>query len=69
MDCKKITKKKNSRNLEFFFNSEQGVLSHELNKITEDFKTYPYVLTDMITPDAKVENVELVVNFIKGIKF
>ena len=43
----------------------------ELKKVSEDLKTYPYVfnLGHGITPDAKVENVELVVNYIKGIKF
>ena len=54
-----------------FLTQSKEVLFQELKKITEDFKTYPYVfnLGHGITPDAKVENVELVVDYIKGIKF
>ena len=54
-----------------FLTQSTKVLSRELKKVTEDFKTYPYVfnLGHGITPDAKVENVELVVNYIKEIKF
>ncbi len=54
-----------------FLTQSKEVLFQELKKVTEDFKTYPYVfnLGHGITPDAKVENVELAVNFIKGLKF
>ena len=54
-----------------FLTQRKEVLFHELKKVTEDFKTYPYVfnLGHGITPDAKVENVELVVDYIKGIKY
>ena len=54
-----------------FLTQKKDTLIQELKKVTEDFKTYPYVfnLGHGITPDAKVENVELVVNYIKGIKF
>ena len=54
-----------------FLTQSKEVLFQELKKVTEDFKTYPYIfnLGHGITPDAKVENVELVVNYIKGIKF
>ena len=54
-----------------FLTQKKDTLIEELKKVTEDFKTYPYVfnLGHGITPDAKVENVELVVNYIKGIKF
>ena len=54
-----------------FLTLSKEVLFEELKRVTEDFKTYPYVfnLGHGITPDAKVENVELVVDYIKGIKF
>ena len=54
-----------------FLTQRKEVLFHELKKVTEDFKTYPYVfnLGHGITPDAKVGNVELVVDYIKGIKY
>ena len=54
-----------------FLTQSEEVLLNELKRVTEDFKTYPYVfnLGHGITPDAKVENVELVVDYIKGIKF
>ena len=54
-----------------FLTQSKEVLFQELKKVTEDFKTYPYVfnLGHGITPDAKVENVELVVNYIKETKF
>jgi len=54
-----------------FLTQSKEVLFEELKRVTEDFKTYPYVfnLGHGITPDAKVENVELVVDYIKGIKF
>ena len=53
-----------------FLTQSKEVLFEELKRVTEDFKTYPYVfnLGHGITPDAKVENVELVVDYIKGIK-
>ncbi len=54
-----------------FLTQSKKVLFQELKKVTEDFKSHPYVfnLGHGITPDAKVENVELVVDYIKGIKF
>ena len=54
-----------------FLTQRKEILVHELKKVTEDFKTYPYVfnLGHGITPDAKVGNVELVVDYIKGLKF
>ena len=54
-----------------FLTQRKEALFLELKKITEDFKTFPYVfnLGHGITPDAKIENVELVVDYIKGIKF
>ena len=54
-----------------FLTQKKDTLIQELKKVTEDFKTFPYIfnLGHGITPDAKVENVELVVNYIKGIKF
>ena len=54
-----------------FLTQSKEVLFEELKKVTEDFKNYPYVfnLGHGITPDAKVENVELVVDYIKGLKF
>ncbi len=54
-----------------FLTQKQDTLLTELNKVTTDFKNYPYIfnLGHGITPDAKVENVSLVVDFIKGLKF
>ncbi|MDC3092371.1 uroporphyrinogen decarboxylase [Paracoccaceae bacterium] len=54
-----------------FLTQSKEVLLQEVKKVTEDFKAYPYIfnLGHGITPDAKVENVELVVDYIKGIKF
>ena len=53
-----------------FLTQSEEILLRELKKVTEDFKSYPYVfnLGHGITPDAKVENVELVVNYVKEIK-
>ncbi len=54
-----------------FLTQSKEVLLPEVKRVTEDFKTYPYVfnLGHGITPDAKVENVKLVVDYIKEIKF
>ena len=54
-----------------FLTQSKEVLFQELTKVTEDFKRHPYVfnLGHGITPDAKVENVELVVDYIKAIKY
>ena len=54
-----------------FLTQDKKVLLKELKKVTEDFQNYPYVfnLGHGITPDAKVENVTLVVDYIKGLKF
>ncbi len=54
-----------------FLTQTEEILIREIKKVTENFKSYPYVfnLGHGITPDAKVENVELVVDYIKSIKF
>ena len=54
-----------------FLTQKTDILQSELKKVTEDFKNFPYIfnLGHGITPDAKVENVELVVDYIKGLKF
>ncbi|MAK10064.1 MAG: uroporphyrinogen decarboxylase [Rhodobacteraceae bacterium] len=54
-----------------FLTQKSDILLKELKNVTEDFKDYPYVfnLGHGITPDAKVENVSLVVDYIKGLKF
>ncbi len=54
-----------------FLTQKKKILIQELKKVTQDFKKRPYIfnLGHGITPDAKVENVELVVNYIKGLKF
>ncbi len=54
-----------------FLTQKEEILIREIKKVTENFKSYPYVfnLGHGITPDAKVENVELVVGYIKSIKF
>ncbi len=53
-----------------FLTQKPEILLSELKKVTEDFKNFPYVfnLGHGITPDAKVENVALVVDYIKGLK-
>ena len=53
-----------------FLTQDTEALLSELKRVTEDFKNYPYVfnLGHGITPDAKVENVTLVVNYIKDLK-
>ncbi len=53
-----------------FLTQRKDILIQELKKVTEDFKNYPYIfnLGHGITPDAKVENVELVVEFIKKLR-
>ena len=54
-----------------FLTQKTDILQIELKKVTEDFKNFPYIfnLGHGITPDAKVENVALVVDHIKGLKF
>ena len=54
-----------------FLTQKKGILQSELIKVTEDFKKFPYIfnLGHGITPDAKVENVALVVDYIKSLKF
>ena len=54
-----------------FLTQKPEILLSELKKVTEDFKNFPYIfnLGHGITPDAKVENVALVVEHIKGLKF
>ena len=54
-----------------FLTQKSDILLKELRNVTEDFKDHPYVfnLGHGITPDAKVENVSLVVDYIKGLKF
>ena len=53
-----------------FLTQKPEILLNELKKVTEDFKNFPYIfnLGHGITPDAKVENVALVVDHIKGLK-
>lgn len=54
-----------------FLTQRKEILLPELRKVTEDFKNHPYIfnLGHGITPDALVENVELVVDYIKGLKY
>jgi len=54
-----------------FLTQKEYILLNELKKVTEDFNAFPYVfnLGHGITPDAKVENVKLVVDYIKELKF
>ena len=53
-----------------FLTQDKKPLLSELKRVTEDFKKYPYIfnLGHGITPDAKVENVTLVVDYIKDLK-
>ena len=53
-----------------FLTQDKENLLSELKRVTEDFKKYPYVfnLGHGITPDARVENVTLVVDYIKEVK-
>ena len=53
-----------------FLTQKEDVLLNELKKVTEDFKSFPFIfnLGHGITPDAKVENVKLVVDYIKELK-
>ena len=53
-----------------FLTQDKEDLLRELKRVTEDFKNYPYVfnLGHGITPDARVENVTLVVDYIKELK-
>ncbi len=50
-----------------FLTLEKDVLLKELNKVMDSFKKYPFIfnLGHGITPDAKVDNVKLLVEFIK----
>ena len=54
-----------------FLTQRKEILLPELRNVTEDFKNHPYIfnLGHGITPDAQVENVELVVDYIKGLKY
>ena len=54
-----------------YLTQKEDVLLNELKKVTEDFKAFPYIfnLGHGITPDAKVENVKLVVDYIKELEF
>ena len=54
-----------------FLTQKEDILLNELKKVTEDFNAFPYVfnLGHGITPDAKVENVKLVVDYIKELNF
>ena len=54
-----------------FLTQKKEILLRELEKVTSAFKNHPYIfnLGHGITPDAKVENVTLVVEYIKGLKF
>ena len=54
-----------------FLTQKEDILLNELKKVTDDFNAFPYVfnLGHGITPDAKVENVKLVVDYVKELKF
>ncbi len=54
-----------------FLTQKEDILLNELKKVTEDFNAFPYIfnLGHGITPDAKVENVKLVVDYVKELKF
>lgn len=54
-----------------FLTQKKDILMQELKKVTQDFKKHPYIfnLGHGITPDASVDNVELVVDYIKGLEF
>ena len=54
-----------------FLTQKKEILLRELSRVNEDFKNYPYIfnLGHGITPDAKVENVKLVVDYIKNLRF
>ncbi len=53
-----------------FLTQKEDILLKELKNVTEDFKKYPYIfnLGHGITPNARVENVALTVDYIKGLK-
>ncbi|MDC3068072.1 uroporphyrinogen decarboxylase [Paracoccaceae bacterium] len=54
-----------------FLTQNIKLLEQELKTISEDFKNHPYIfnLGHGITPDAKIENVEFVVNFVKNLRY
>ena len=54
-----------------FLTQKKEILIPELIKVTQDFKSYPYIfnLGHGITPEASVDNVKLVVDYIKSLKF
>ena len=54
-----------------FLTQGKDILLKELKKVNEDFQNHPYIfnLGHGITPDAKVENVEIVVEYIKNLRF
>ena len=54
-----------------FLTLEKDVLLRELNKVINSFKKYPFIfnLGHGITPDAQVDNVKSLVEFIKEIDF
>ena len=54
-----------------FLTQKKAILMQELKEVTQDFKEYPYIfnLGHGITPDANIDNVKLVVDYIKGLKF
>ena len=54
-----------------FLTQKKDILMQELKDVTHDFKRYPYIfnLGHGITPDASVDNVRLVVDYIKSLKF
>ena len=54
-----------------FLTQKKAILMQELKEVTQDFKKHPYIfnLGHGITPDANIDNVELVVDYIKGLKF
>ncbi len=52
-----------------FLTQKKEILLKELKKVNEAFKNHPYIfnLGHGITPDARIENVDLVVDYVKGL--
>lgn len=54
-----------------YLTQNTNLLQRELENVAQDFKNYPYIfnLGHGITPDARVENVKFVVDYIKEFRF